>query len=44
MRDQYPGKFVYPQSNNTGNGLYNLDDYTAGPTRFSVVGEVIFHP
>lgn len=44
IRDQFPGKWVYPQSNNTGNGLYNFDDYTASATRIHVVGEVIFHP
>ena len=44
IRDQYPGKWVYPQSNNTGYGLYNFDDYTASPTRIHVQGEVIFHP
>jgi hypothetical protein len=43
IRDKFPGKFVYPQSNNTGAGFVFLDDYTAGPTRLHVVGEVIFH-
>ena len=28
-KDQFPGTFVLPQSNNTGEGLYFLDDYTA---------------
>lgn len=44
IRDRQPGKWVYPQSNKTGYGLYYLDDYTAGPTRIHVVGEVVFHP
>lgn len=44
MRDHFPGSFVYPQSNKTGNGFVFLSDYTAGPTRLHVVGEVIFHP
>jgi hypothetical protein len=44
IRDQFPGKWVYPQSNNTGDGLYNFDDYAASATRIHVVGEVIFHP
>ena len=42
VRDSAPGKFVYPSSNTTGLGLYNLDDYTAGSTRIHVQGEVIF--
>jgi hypothetical protein len=44
VRDQFPGKWIYPQSNATGRGLYNFDDYTATPTRVQVVGEVNFHP
>jgi hypothetical protein len=44
VRDSAPGKFVYPRSNTTGRGLYNLDDYTATDSRIHVVGEVIFHP
>ena len=43
IRDQFPGKWVYPRSNSTGDGLYNFDDYTATATRIHVVGEVIFH-
>ena len=42
--EKFPGSFVLPQSNKTGAGLVFLDDYTAGPTRIHVVGEVIFHP
>jgi hypothetical protein len=44
MRDKFPGKFVYPASNKTGNGFVFLSDYTASATRIHVVGEVIFHP
>lgn len=44
IRDQFPGQWQYPQSNQTGEGLYNFDDYTAGPGRIHVVGEVVFHP
>ncbi len=44
VRDAAPGTFVYPKSNTTGFGLYNLDDYSAGPTRIHLVGEVFFHP
>jgi hypothetical protein len=44
VRDSAPGKFIYPRSNTTGLGLYNLDDYTATASRINVVGEVIFHP
>src|SRR5581483_4885909 len=43
VRDSAPGAFVYPRSNTTGFGLYNLDDYSATSTRIHVVGEVIFH-
>jgi len=44
MRDQFPGRFVYPASNKTGNGFVFLTDYTATPTLLHVRGEVIFHP
>ena len=44
MHDQFPGKFVYPASNKTGNGFVFLSDYTATPTLLHVRGEVIFHP
>jgi hypothetical protein len=44
VRDQFPGRWVFPQSNNTGHGLYLLDDYTATSTQVHLVGEVIFHP
>lgn len=44
MHDQFPGRFVYPASNNTGNGFVFLSDYTATPTLLHVQGEVIFHP
>jgi hypothetical protein len=44
VRDQEPGRWDYPQSNDTGNGLYMLNDYTAEPSRIHVVGEVVFHP
>jgi hypothetical protein len=44
VRDKFPGDFVYPKSNDTGNGFVFLDDYTAGPTLIHVVGEVVFHP
>lgn len=43
VRDKFPGKYVFPASNNTGAGLINLDDYTAGPSTLHVVGPVIFH-
>lgn len=44
IRDDFPGKFILPDSNKTGNGFIFLSDYTPGPTRFHVQGEVIFHP
>ena len=44
IKDQFPGEWHYPQSNQTGEGLYNLDDYTADSSRIHVVGEVVFHP
>ena len=43
-RDQFPGSFVLPKSNDTGEGLYFLDDYTADAHMIHVVGEVVFHP
>jgi hypothetical protein len=43
-RDQFPGSFVLPQSNDSGEGLYFLDDYTADQHTIHVVGEVVFHP
>ncbi len=33
---------MYPKGNTTG--FYSLDDYSAGPTRIHLVGEVFFHP
>ena len=47
IRDHFPGKFIYPESNDTGNGLVFLSDYTAGPAFDPVIhvqGEVVFHP
>ena len=44
VRDQQPGTFAFPQSNNSGDGLYYLDDYTAGAHQVHVAGEVVFHP
>lgn len=44
IRDDFPGRFVFPASNRTGNGFVFLSDYTPGPARFHVVGEVVFHP
>jgi dipeptidyl aminopeptidase/acylaminoacyl peptidase len=44
IRDDFPGTFVYPASNHTGNGLVFLSDYLPGPRRFHVQGEVVFHP
>jgi hypothetical protein len=44
IRDQQPGKFVYPQSNTTGFGLFYLDDYTADAHQIHVAGEIIDHP
>jgi hypothetical protein len=44
VRDSAHGKFVFPQSNSTGLGLYYLDDYTATSSQIHLVGEVIFHP
>jgi hypothetical protein len=44
VRDQQPGTFAFPQSNNSGDGLYYLDDYTADAHQVHVVGEVVFHP
>jgi len=44
IRDDFPGKFVYPASNRTGNGFVFLNDYTPGKARFHVAGEVVFHP
>ena len=44
IRDQFPGKFVYPASNKTGNGFIFLSDYTHTPKLLHVRGEVIFHP
>jgi hypothetical protein len=44
MRDQFPGTFVYPASNTTGNGFIFLSDYAVTPTLLHVHNEVIFHP
>jgi len=44
IRDQFPGKFVYPASNKTGHGFVFLSDYTATAKLLQVRGEVIFHP
>jgi len=44
IKDQFPGKFVYPASNKTGHGFIFLSDYTFSPRLLHVRGEVIFHP
>jgi hypothetical protein len=43
VRDNFPGKYVFPASNKTGAGFINLDDYTANASTVHVVGPVIFH-
>ncbi len=43
MRDQFPGRFVFPASNKTGNGFIFLSDYAATPTVLHVHNEVIMH-
>lgn len=43
IRDDFPGKFVYPASNKTGNGFVFLSDYAATATILHVHNEVIFH-
>jgi hypothetical protein len=42
INDQFPGKFVYPASNATGNGFTSQSDYTATPKLLHVFGAVIF--
>ena len=42
LNSRFPGKFVYPQSNKTGNGFTDQADYTATPTLLHVRGAVIF--
>ena len=44
IRDDFPGAFVLPRSNETGEGLVFLSDYTATTGRLHVQGEVVFHP
>jgi hypothetical protein len=44
IRDAFPGTFVYPASNKTGNGFVFLSDYVPGGRSFHVQGEVVFHP
>jgi len=42
LNSRFPGKFVYPQSNETGKGFTDQSDYTATPTRLHFLGAVIF--
>ncbi len=44
IRDQFPGRFVYPASNRTGNGFVFLSDFTATTSRLHVGTEVVSHP
>ena len=42
LHSQFPGTFVYPASNKTGNGFTDQSDYTATPTLLHFFGAVIF--
>jgi hypothetical protein len=44
IKDTFPGSWVLPQSNQTGEGIVGESDWNPGATRFHVQGAVMFHP